>query len=215
MKKSLNIVMLPTSKATILYKHKEKGLYLLAPHKHEINCYNGSNQHIYLTSDAEIKKNDYYLIADSKEEHYGKVIQAIEDIKFGIGIRKIEAASDKSLGLPLIPQYLIEYFVEKQGKVDKVMVEMEELGEGIVKFPKLLGDMADYVGLNRYHIKTNPDNTIIWYPIKDTWTREEVEKLCRTAFSSGYDAGANMKEDESLHSPDYVTAEKEWIEENL
>lgn len=50
-----NIHLIPTDKPSRLYKHNELGFKLLAPVQHEIGAYNGSNQHIYITSDEEIK----------------------------------------------------------------------------------------------------------------------------------------------------------------
>lgn len=44
---------------------------------------------------------------------------------------------------------------------------------------------------------------------KDSWTREEVEKLCRDAWQVGFNVGQN---DEV--SPSYLTKEN-WIKENL
>jgi hypothetical protein len=49
-----NVHLIPTDKPSRLFKHNELGFKLLAPVSHEIGQYNGSNQHIYITSDEEI-----------------------------------------------------------------------------------------------------------------------------------------------------------------
>ena len=53
-----NIHILPAYKPSRLYKNTELGFMLLAPIGHETGVYNGSNQHIYITSDEEIKEGD-------------------------------------------------------------------------------------------------------------------------------------------------------------
>ena len=40
---------------------------------------------------------------------------------------KIEATTDPSLNLPLIPQSFVDKYVEKQGKIEEVLIEMEEV----------------------------------------------------------------------------------------
>jgi hypothetical protein len=56
-----NIHLIPTDKPSRLYKHNELGLQLLAPVSHEVGQYNGSNQHIYITNDEEIKEGDWFI----------------------------------------------------------------------------------------------------------------------------------------------------------
>lgn len=52
--------------------------------------------------------------------------------------------------------------------------------------------------------KTDSNNCIIVKPIKESWTREEVEELCRTALHTRFPGNMCMQED----------ADK-WIEQNL
>ena len=52
-----------------------------------------------------------------------------EGTKNHVFCRKLIATTDKSLSLPLIPQSFIQLFVEKQGKIDKVRVDMSEIGK--------------------------------------------------------------------------------------
>lgn len=148
------VVMLPTEKAVNLYKHKDKGLMLLAPLKHEINCYNGSNQHLYFTSDREISVGDLSLWKS-------EIVRATSSL-LTVG-QRIEATTDPTLELPLIPQSFIEKFVEKQGEIKEVMVEMCD---------RALYDSPHVTG-----ISVRKDHTVICSPVKDTWTREEVEEL--------------------------------------
>lgn len=73
-----NIHILPTDKPSRLYKHDKLGFKLLAPVEHEIGQYNGSNQHIYITSYENPKKGDY-LECDGL---ISKVIEILDRDKF-------------------------------------------------------------------------------------------------------------------------------------
>lgn len=68
--------------------------------------------------------------------------------------------------------------------------------------------------------KTNTDNTINIKPQKDSWSREEVETLCRDAFQAGCTIqnlickSIETGEDLLLNRDD-VLGENNWIKENL
>lgn len=130
----------------------------------------------------------------------------------------IVATTDPDLGLSLIPTSFVEKYVEKQGKIDEVMIEMEDnqcdgcLSVQIIKD----GIHGNNESCCTAHLcnkpKTRKDNTVICSPVKDSWTREEVEILCRKAlekyaFSSMSQLPYNVEEFEEQ-------ADK-WIEENL
>lgn len=66
-----NLYLLPTNKSSKLYLHSNKGLELRSDIVRSFNGYLGSNQHIYITSDEEIKEGDY---AYHKTFGVGKII---------------------------------------------------------------------------------------------------------------------------------------------
>lgn len=178
------------------------------------------HQHLYFLSDEEIKEGDWCII---KDHAYSKPIQVNKIIGSEVALKtdkvivlnqslkdcnKIIAITDKSLMqhdktpigenvnglwkiLPQPSQLFIEKFVEEYNKgsvITEVMVEYEPIGA--YSNPKYDSD---------YRLKVNSkDNTITIRKIKDSWSRDEVEKLCREA---RYTAG--------------VIEIDKWIEENL
>jgi len=140
-------------------------------------------QHIYITSDEEIKEGDWYCSPT------GIVSQHNGTEKLPDGWKKIIATTDKSLKinllegikhapenwreLPQIPQSFIEYFVDQYNKgniITEVMVEYE------------LGNISEsyFDGEKEklpLHLKINPDNTINIKPSKDSWNIKELSGI--------------------------------------
>jgi len=116
-------------------------------------------QHLYLVSEREIKEGDWCIYPN---RIIGKLSHPYDGKTF-INSKKIEATTDPSLGLPVIPQSFIEEYVAKQGNVKEVMVEM----------------MNDEVFV--YDEQSERNNTIIISPVKESWTREEVRILLKLA----------------------------------
>jgi hypothetical protein len=104
-----------------------------------INIFNdvnlGNHQHLYLTSDEEIKEGDWYLdttlilknsLDDLEEEIIGKIIATTDK-----SLMK-QASVGKQLDveafefLTQIPESFIKYYVEKQGEVGDVELELEK-----------------------------------------------------------------------------------------
>jgi hypothetical protein len=115
-----NIHVLPTDKPSRLYKHDELGVTLLAPIEHEIGAYNGSNQHIYITSDEEIKEGDWCHGMDGIFQYKGKV--NLPDVELP---KKIVLTTDQDLiknGVQAIDDEFLEWFCSQNGKVDFVEV---------------------------------------------------------------------------------------------
>ena len=142
MKKKLKVIMLPTDKriveGDIISRTIDDKLAI-------VNCLTledkNSNKdghkanHIYLVSDEGIKEGDWFI------NHYNSVTLATDKVLkdlYAPKHKKVIATTDKSLGiyitaqfaktpvfksLPQIPESFIKYFVEKNGKVDKVEVE--------------------------------------------------------------------------------------------
>lgn len=127
--------------------------------------------HLYLVSDREIKKGDWFVrwcIGNAMLSIPGAwfLLQQTADKSHVTLIPKpvmklVEGSTDKSLGLPLIPQSFVEKYVEAQGKIDKVKLEMRSYLPGIA-------------------IKSNE---VIILPIKDSWNREEVKVIAKQAWN--------------------------------
>lgn len=185
-------MLLPTEKAEIGHLIKLNGrnnLSIIAhkEHKNNINrlisigvC-RWTPQHLHFTSKREIKEGDW-CIYTHKSGHkiifkYSLFEDAFEDQSFRT--YKIEATTDSSLNLPLISQSFVEKYVQKQGDIDEIEIDMDYVpGFRIEADPMVHGEK----------VKTRPDGTVIVHKVKDSWTRDEVEELCHKAFSSGMGA---------------------------
>lgn len=144
-------------------------------------------QHLYLVSDEEIKEGDYYFIGNSRASNHGIVkAESIEEAKSRndlnslmdknegtkdfVFCKRIEATTDKSLSLPLIPSSFIERWVNEQGKIDKVRV---------------LSHNGIPVTFNNSETEQHVVNIL---PIEDkTYSREEV-KAIMSKYISTYNA---------------------------
>ena len=222
MYKTCNIVMLPTkNKAT-----KEE-LFIESNNQLDISCMNigcrFNAQHLYITSDEEIKKNDWCYNSKRKSIGLGKYMIGTNEFIF---CKKIIATTDTSLklydsevlvsasgfsmntddiNLPQPPQQFIQKYIEEYNKgnvITKVMVEYE-----VMDISTMTSDIKTYPNLNIETLKINSDNTINIKPIKDSWSREEVIELLN---KFAYDVSGNGM---------LVTAQLKvnefWIEENL
>jgi hypothetical protein len=139
-------------------------------------------QHLYFTTDEEIKEGDWFY-----NVNYKKVLPWEKSFHQHIGTKKIIATTDTKLGIkcdcaikcdlctgehvfPQPSQAFIEKYV-KQGGIDKVDVEY---GEDCERHNELEGAPV----IEKWSwLKINDDNTITIHSIKDSWNREEVEYL--------------------------------------
>ena len=183
-------------------------------------------QHLYFISDREIKEGDWFI--DVTRDTYKKPFLCdlgptnnfilTKNINFPIeGCKKIEATTDSSLGLPLIGKSFIEKYVEKQGTIKEVMIEMVEIVNCPENHHRVNLEIAPYVDsitycpkcVKSFIPKTRKDNTVIISPIKDSWTREEVKEAIYLYQSTN----TYFKVKESgLSLTKYID---KWIEENL
>lgn len=120
--------------------------------------------HLYLVSDRGIKERDWYICQL-------KVLQSshLNHTMWSMPIHKIEATTDKSLGLPLIPQLFIEEYIEKQGKINEVLIQLPDMAEASVML-KNYGDI-------RYA------EVIINIKEKRWYEREEVREIARATYT--------------------------------
>jgi hypothetical protein len=189
-------------------------------------------QHLYITTDEEIKEGDWFINTGSGGHPTPKVYQANSENskafkEFGPypEIRKIIASTDPKLNsnqiepydtskpygieFPQIPQSFIEEYC-KVGGIDEVLVEYEILGyksENIhigVKGTDIDVELPNTAqDKTQVRLKLNPDNTIIIHPVKEKmYSRDEI--------------GNKIKEFVKEYAYEWSMDDiNEWIEENL
>ena len=166
--------------------------------------------HLYFTSDEEIKKGTWYYNNKTNRIYKCNGNQLYEGIN-----KKIIATTDKSLllqesidkgegdkcilfkpSIHLISESFIKVYVDADGKIDKIMLEIEQYG--IPETPQ-------------YRLKIREDNTVIVHPVRErTYTLDEMKLSFQAGARRGYcqrsimaNVGAICKE------PD----EAAWLEE--
>ena len=194
-------VMLPTEDKSPIGYHfdvKIEGEITYAPN-HGFELYNKDNnfqhkpQHLYLTSDDEIKggKEVYYI------DKFTNKVTSSGGAEYGENQNVIIATTDKSLKvdtdledrvdvlynnkLPQIPESFIKYYIEKQGKVGDVET------------------LYNFTGITI----SGENEIIIKLPKEKMYSRDEVEKECRLAFIAGFSV------------PSTKIGIDKWIKENL
>lgn len=133
-------------------------------------------QHLYLVSERKIIDGDWVLYGISKRFQH-KSENWLKEAFFFPEAVKIEATTDPSLGLPLIPQSFIEEWVDKQGKIENINLA--------VKFSK------DGLGM-LFVTKTDLINEVIITPVKETWSREELKRVSWLSYLEGLNKGLDM-----------------------
>ena len=180
--KKVKVVMLSTNQQTkylMVYSdvEKTKGKLILSGLKNdEYKEY----QHLYIISYIEKPDNgDYYIIDDVPELLKNNGLVFIDD-----SCRKVIATTDKTLSqtsrteIPQPSQQFIEKFIEEYNKgreIKEVLVEYENKFDG-----KEYVDELDAYGYDKIKsiLKINPkDNTITIKKVKDSYSREEVDRL--------------------------------------
>jgi hypothetical protein len=180
------------------------------------------NQYLYFVSDREmvndygileVKLDDIYYDSNNKTigtlSHIGGPWNFKGTVQFpkdddlrnnrhcAFNCFKVLATTDSSLGLPLIGQPFLEKYVEKQGKIDEVMIEMECL--------RRISDTEHEYGVK---VRTS-DKTVIIGKVKDSWTKEEI-RFNISEFMKKYKNTSNVHEARRIIDELIV-----WINENL
>jgi hypothetical protein len=177
-----NIHLLPTEKPTGLFKLNDKLQYSILNKPRN----NGDGYHIYITSDEEIKKGDWYLsygktpILCSEKNFENPKTLKLENKIHQSGHKKIILTTDQYLiedDVQSIDDEFLEWFVKNPS--------CEEVG--IVKelyVPQANGKISD--GKISHEISLDPlNNTLIFYkiiipkkePVKDKWEKLENSDL--------------------------------------
>ena len=217
-----NVVMLPTNKKAVKQGQLVIGAghYLFASRESD-NIGNLDAQELYITSDEEIKKGDWYI------DDTNDVRQSVtsDDIywKSRTDYKKIIATTDKSLKctiqhdsdgflnipIPSPSDSFIKKFIERYNEgypITDVMVEYEPdysihcniSANECLTYQSDIKDCKD-CPYCKQKLKVDKNNCITIRPIKETWTREEVIALTRDAFDNSCK----------------YSSHKEWIEQNL
>ena len=224
--KNAKIVILPTNEAKGDFS-KERIYPCLLKHSWMFDenetgklIYSDSNirtptqlQHLYIISDDEIKENNTHFY----NPHSGQLhISGNHTDYIAInknGCKKIIATTDVSLGLPQPSQQFIQKYIEGYNKGNVITDVLVEYNCGdshcsLFGCQKHLGCKNESIQT----VKINPkDNTITIKKVKDSYTREEVEDLCRKAFL--------LYKSDNYGYPGLIKSTKEkedkWIGENL
>jgi uncharacterized protein YbaR (Trm112 family) len=147
------------------------------------------HQHLYIISDDKIEEDDYYIIDGIPELLKNNGLKFIDDY-----CKKVIATTDTSLRFPrknshpnsvwkldgaLLPQpsqQFIQKFVEEYNKGNIITDVLVEYEKGLNK--PLHESLRDSSPLDFERLKVNPeDNTITIKKVKDSYTREEVDRL--------------------------------------
>jgi len=121
-----NIHILPTDKPSRLYLHSDNELQLRTNIIRTSEDYLGSNQHIYITSDEEIKQGDWCIYKT------GEIIQYLVKLNTD-NLKKIILTTDQDLikdGVQAIDDEFLEWYI-KNPSCENVKVELiEEIPSG-------------------------------------------------------------------------------------
>lgn len=202
-KQKMQVVMLATDKQSSIVQHIHKNINTLH-YRYNNNLYQHEdyiNQHLYITSNDEIKEGDWIY-----DRAHDRIIQFDNLVVNGGSCSdhcvKIIATTNSSLKiwshtcfsgeeiynkLPQIPDSFIKEYVESNGTIKEVEVEMEET----TPMQKTINDMTKQI-LFTSQVKTNPDNTIIIHSKPKLYTREDVEsklKELRRECGEAHDKG--------------------------
>lgn len=154
--------------------------------------------HLYITSDEEIKEDDWY-IGDN-------IIYNLVTKTNGMNPQKIISTTNPTLNLPQPSKSFIDKYIEEYNEgnpITEVMVEYET---------KNISDDEGFFNVKDI-LKVNSDNTINIKSIKNSWSREEVIEFGLKCVNLGMDLKNNPSSFlNGLSGKDYYY---KWIEENI
>ena len=173
-------------------------------------------QHLYITSNEEIKEGDWCYNSKRKSIELGKYMIGTNEFIF---CKKIIATTDTSLTiidyvdceypLPQPSKQFIQKYIEEYNKgrvISEVEVEYEDKFLGY--FPNITATGTGSEPKYKIQPKLNPDNTINIKPIKDSWSREEMFDCWL------YSKGIVLREETDQIKRERIQFNK-WIEEHL
>ena len=185
------------------------------------------NNYLYFTSDEEIKEGCFYIHMQSGD---GLRVRKCIGGNLPMDAKKIIATTDPKLGItdhrvspvpnfcdfPQIPQSFIESYVKNP--VDKVELEYVQatyedwMENGASPVPnKLKLDNNEVVVVPEKNTMSVVEFMNKQCEVGKLYTKEEVEELCKSAMSNGYNAG---QYDAGCHDAPYIK-ESQWLKDNL
>jgi hypothetical protein len=135
--------------------------------------FRGTSFHLYFLSDEEIQVGDLYIYPDLVGNDVWINKEAVLDKSEYVGAMKVVASTDTSLDLPLIPQDFIQEYVESNGKIEEVEIELKVTADDFIS-----GTEEDGRG-------TIWKTDVIVSKIKEFYPRNEVERLCAKCVKDG------------------------------
>ena len=166
-------------------------------------------QHLYFTSDEEIKEGDWIL-----DTRTGRIAQNINTCikKFNDAIKKIIASTDTSLGLPQPSTAFIEKYISECNKgniIERVMVEYLKIHVGwepdySFEDEGIEGSKETY----QFIPKVSKDNTITISKVKDNWNRNEVIEFTERYTRMVQEKEIQLNAYKAIHN-------QNWINKNL
>ena len=194
-----NMVMLPTNKKAIIgdLALSHNNVLNFAKNEDWLVIYNPIKQHLYITSDEEIKENSLVLLPNNTIHR----MNASDMISYldsqSKATKLIIATTQPFMNLPQPSQQFIEKYIEEYNKGNVITkVDVEYDADYNERYKAYYADTIE--------LKVNPDNTINIKPIKDSWNREEVIKLFH-----------KYKIDHDGDGSYYKDILNKWIAENL
>lgn len=204
MKQRKQVIMLPTENKSNFYTligNQNQQLYLSKDTI--VRDMLQQNQHLYILSDEKPKKGNWVynpiqniiFQVKTKEIHYTnkKIIATTDTSLYQYGMH-----SEGRIKIPFtqISQDFIEYFIKEYNKgniITEVDVEYNEINISActcdnLDCPNSYYDGIDYACSKKFEdgnfwkkeieLKLSKDNTITIHPIKDSWSRKEVDEIC-------------------------------------
>lgn len=225
-KKLLHIRMLPTKGKSRLQLHAAGDLSWSDVAE---NC--KYNQHLYMTSDDEIKEGDWYI--DDTNAIRQSVMSDKDYWDRRPNYKKVVTTTDLSLKLPPIPHLFVDHYTIRHNKlkpIQKVWIELNDVrrdqedspGSDHYQNDDLIvnGELIDYWSdeLAETYIdkpRLTESGFVILLPEKQSWNRAEVETLLKACWTKSAQAHSGMGYATSADYERVDREEKEWIEEQL
>ena len=132
-------------------------------------------QHLHLISDAERNEDDWCISFSSIENNNTEQIEPYTDpvirwrSKYAFhSDKKIEATTDVSLELPLIPKYFIDEFIRNEGDMSKFKIYLE-----------IIPYLGKVLTRNNEDPEIHNICNVILVAVKDNFQRNEVGEIAK------------------------------------
>lgn len=170
-----SVVLLPTEEPTRIYETIYGGLGLYDEEK--TYAMPDKGRFMYIVNQDKLQIGDWYIWHNNNQvcKVEGE-LHILNNHIMNKQISKIIASTDKSLGLPSIPNHFIKQYVDlynKQYVIEEVIVEYKNTCCG-----RCDGITDECTGPNEVVLRLNDkDNTIYLHTLRDNFSLEEVNDL--------------------------------------